>query len=78
MSTQANDEARYKEEQRQQWDGVAAGWKKWWPTIENGARHVSRRMIELAEVERGHRVLDIAVSASPHYWLQAALVLADG
>src|SRR5687768_13290017 len=60
MGTQPNDLAHCKEEQRRQWDSVAAGWKKWWPTIENGARFVSRRMIELAEVEPGHRVLDIA------------------
>jgi ubiquinone/menaquinone biosynthesis C-methylase UbiE len=60
MSTQSSDPARCKEEQRQQWDSVAAGWKKWWPTIENGAQCVSRRMIELAEVEPGERVLDIA------------------
>lgn len=74
MSTQANDEARYKEEQRQQWDGVAAGWKKWWPTIENGARHVSRRMIELAEVERGHRVLDIATGIGEPALLAASRI----
>jgi ubiquinone/menaquinone biosynthesis C-methylase UbiE len=54
MSTQSN------EAQRQQWDRVAAGWKKWWQIIENGAQHVSQRMIELTRVEPGQRVLDIA------------------
>jgi ubiquinone/menaquinone biosynthesis C-methylase UbiE len=42
------------------WDSVAAGWKTWWPTIENGARHVSRRLIELVDVRPGQRLLDIA------------------
>lgn len=60
MNTPSNDLARHQEEQRQQWDGVAAGWKKWWGTIENGAQCVSKRMIELAEVGPGQRVLDIA------------------
>lgn len=60
MGRQADASAHDKEEERQQWDGVAAGWRKWWPTIENGAHCVSERMIELAEVGPGRRVLDIA------------------
>ena len=49
-----------KEAQRQQWDSVAAGWKKWWRAIENGAQDISNRMLELAEVKPAQRVLDIA------------------
>lgn len=60
MSCQSDELARAREAQRQQWDRVAAGWQEWWRTIENGARNVSERMIELAEVEPGQRVLDIA------------------
>jgi ubiquinone/menaquinone biosynthesis C-methylase UbiE len=60
MSTQSDDLARDKEGQREQWDRVAAGWKKWWQAIENGAQHVSQRMLELAQVKPGQRVLDIA------------------
>jgi SAM-dependent methyltransferase len=48
------------DEQRREWDSVAAGWKTWWPTIERGAQSVSNRMVELANVEPGQRVLDIA------------------
>jgi ubiquinone/menaquinone biosynthesis C-methylase UbiE len=44
----------------QSWDSVAAGWGKWWRTIEDGAQHVSERMLDLAGVRPGHRVLDIA------------------
>lgn len=43
-----------------QWDRVAAGWKTWWPTIERAAQCVSERMLELAGVAPGQRVLDIA------------------
>jgi SAM-dependent methyltransferase len=74
VSTRADGPARYKAEQRQQWDRVAAGWKKWWPTIENGARCVSKRMIELAEVGPGQRVLDIATGIGEPALLAASHV----
>jgi ubiquinone/menaquinone biosynthesis C-methylase UbiE len=51
---------KYKEEERQSWDSVANNWQKWWKTIEKGAEKVSRRLIELAEIKSGSRVLDIA------------------
>jgi ubiquinone/menaquinone biosynthesis C-methylase UbiE len=60
MSAQSDDPTRDEDGQRQQWDSVAAGWGKWWRTIENGAQCVSERMLDLAEVGPGHRVLDIA------------------
>lgn len=74
MNTQSNDLACDKEEQRQQWDSVAIGWKKWWPTIENGAQDVSKRMIELAEVKPGQRVLDIATGIGEPALLAASRV----
>ena len=39
---------------------MAEGWEKWWNTIEVGADNVSHRLIELAEIKSGSRVLDIA------------------
>jgi ubiquinone/menaquinone biosynthesis C-methylase UbiE len=56
----ALDSKQYKEAERQSWDSVAAGWQKWWEPIERGAEKVSRRLIELAEIKPGSRVLDIA------------------
>ncbi len=46
--------------QRQNWDTVAAGWQKWWKTFEKGAQKVSDKLVELARIERGQKVLDIA------------------
>ena len=46
--------------QRQGWNSVATGWQKWWKTSEAAGRNVSRRLIELAEIKRSYRVLDIA------------------
>ena len=60
MSTQHFDPAQYKSGQRRDWDNAASGWKRWWPTIETGAQVVSDRLVELAQVEPGHCVLDIA------------------
>ena len=60
MNTGPADAEHYKDRQRQQWDRVAAGWEKWWRTIEDGAQCVNDRLIDLAEVVPGKRVLDIA------------------
>jgi ubiquinone/menaquinone biosynthesis C-methylase UbiE len=59
MSTPSFDPVQYKAGQRQLWDTVAPGWKKWWPTQEQALQHVSDRLVELAEIRPGHRVLDV-------------------
>jgi ubiquinone/menaquinone biosynthesis C-methylase UbiE len=59
MST-AFDPQKFKSAQRQGWDSVADGWKKWWKTIEEGAQVVSDRLVELARIQEGNKVLDIA------------------
>lgn len=53
------DPERYKAGQRQGWNSVATGWQKWWKTSEAAGRNVSRRLIELAGIKQGYRVLDI-------------------
>jgi ubiquinone/menaquinone biosynthesis C-methylase UbiE len=60
VSMSTPDSKQYKEGQRQGWDSVANGWQKWWKITEIAAEKVSRRLIELAEIKRGSRVLDIA------------------
>jgi enediyne biosynthesis protein CalE5 len=49
-----------KDDQRRDWDAAAVGWKKWWPLFERSAQHVSDRLVELAGVQAGSRVLDVA------------------
>jgi enediyne biosynthesis protein CalE5 len=46
--------------QRVQWNSAASGWKKWSPLIDKGTAPVSERLVELAQVEVGDRVLDVA------------------
>ncbi|MBI4402029.1 MAG: methyltransferase domain-containing protein [Nitrospirae bacterium] len=60
MSAQPFDPAQYKAAQRQDWGSVAAGWKQWWKTMERGAQAVSDRLVELAGIQAGQRVLDVA------------------
>jgi ubiquinone/menaquinone biosynthesis C-methylase UbiE len=59
MST-SNDPKRYKAGQRQGWDSVSSGWEKWWKTVEAAGGKVSRRLIELAKIKEGYKVLDVA------------------
>lgn len=54
------DPEQYKAGQRQGWDSVSSGWQKWWKTVEAAGEKVSRRLIELAEIKEGSKVLDIA------------------
>jgi SAM-dependent methyltransferase len=46
--------------QRTQWNTAAGAWKKWSPLIDKGAGIVSERLVELARIGPGHRVLDVA------------------
>ena len=54
------DSDRYKINQRKSWDNAAEGWQKWWKTFEQGAQIVNQRLVELAEIKQGDKVLDIA------------------
>ena len=54
------DSNQYKETERQNWNSVAPAWQKWWKTVERSTEKVSKRLIELAEIKSGSKVLDIA------------------
>lgn len=60
MAESKPDPGSLKRDQRAMWDESAAGWNKWWPTFERAAQKVSDRLVELAGVRSGARVLDIA------------------
>jgi cyclopropane fatty-acyl-phospholipid synthase-like methyltransferase len=65
MSTLPFDPDQYKASQRQGWDSVASGWRTWWKTLEQAAQPLSDRMVELAQIKPGLRVLDIATGQGP-------------
>ena len=60
MNTNSFDANSFKAGQRQQWNGVAAGWKKWWETMERMSKNVTQRIIEMADIQPDQNVLDIA------------------
>ncbi len=45
--------------QEMNFDEVAAAWSRWWPIFQRGARSVTARIVELARVAPGDRVLDL-------------------
>ncbi|MEK7773401.1 MAG: class I SAM-dependent methyltransferase [Deltaproteobacteria bacterium] len=78
MGTEGFDPVQYKAGVRREWDSVAEGWRKWWPTIEHGAMHCSNTLLEMAGVGQGHRVLDIATGTGEPAVTAARLVGPSG
>jgi ubiquinone/menaquinone biosynthesis C-methylase UbiE len=78
MSTQSFDPVQYKAGQLQLWEQVAAGWKKWWPTLEQALQHVSDRLADLAEIRPGHGVLDVGTGIGEPAVTAAQRVGPDG
>lgn len=60
MESSLPDPAEFREGQRQQWNVAAQGWRRWSDLIDTAASGVSERLVELAGVEAGSRVLDVA------------------
>ena len=60
MHNSGFDPIQFKSAQQQSWNIAAAGWQKWWKTFEASTQVVSDRLIELAGVRQGYRVLDLA------------------
>jgi SAM-dependent methyltransferase len=64
MSTQAAfDAEKYKTTTREQWEGAAEAWHRWAPTLRSWLGPATERMLDLAGVVSGARVLDVAAGA---------------
>jgi ubiquinone/menaquinone biosynthesis C-methylase UbiE len=57
------DPMRYKETTREQWQAAAAAWHRWTPAIQAWLGPATERMLDLAAVGAGARVLDVAAGA---------------
>jgi SAM-dependent methyltransferase len=57
------DAARYKADTREQWRAAAAAWHRWGPTLSAWLGAATERMLGMAGVEEGSRVLDVAAGA---------------
>jgi len=60
MEGQAPDAVEFRGGQRKQWNSASAGWRKWSELIDGATSGISERLVELAGVGDGSRVLDVA------------------
>jgi enediyne biosynthesis protein CalE5 len=60
VKSKAIDSAGFREAQHKNWDAAAAGWKQWSEFNDRADAHISERLVELAGVQSGSRVLDVA------------------
>jgi len=54
------DPVDFRGAQRRNWDSAAVGWNEWREFNDRADRHISERLVELAGVRPGSRVLDVA------------------
>ena len=60
MESKTVNAVEFRDGQRHQWNSAATGWRKWSEMIDGAASGISERLVELAGVEPGSRVLDVA------------------
>jgi len=63
MTSTNFDPVGYKHSTRDQWQAAAAAWRRWQPVIDSWLREGTDLMLQLAEVQAGARVLDVAAGA---------------
>jgi len=68
------DAALYKRAQRAQWNQNGAAWQRWTPVLEQWYGDVTRQMLDLAHIQPGLRILDIAAGAGEPALSAAELV----
>jgi len=78
METKKLDAVEFREGQRQQWDSAAIGWRKWSQLIDGAASEISERLVELAGVGPGSRVLDVAAGYGEPSLTAARRATAEG
>jgi SAM-dependent methyltransferase len=72
------DAPEFRNKQRDQWNVAAGGWRRWSELIDNAAGAVSDRLVELAGIAPGHRVLDVACGYGEPSLTAARAVGPDG
>jgi ubiquinone/menaquinone biosynthesis C-methylase UbiE len=73
-----SSDSDFKAQQRQMWDNAAAGWQTWWETIERRAQKVSDKIVQLAEIQPGDKVLDVATGIGEPAVTAARKVMPNG
>lgn len=57
------DATKCKNTQREQWNKDGEAWRRWNPTLDRWYGEVTRQMLDLARIEPGQRILDVAAGA---------------
>ena len=57
------DSASFKQSTRDQWDHAAEAWNRWGSLLEQWCGEHTAKMLDMAGVQLGHRVVDIAAGA---------------
>lgn len=60
MESKAIDSDDFRAAQHRNWDSAAMGWMEWSEFNDRADQHISERLVELAGVRSGSRVLDVA------------------
>jgi ubiquinone/menaquinone biosynthesis C-methylase UbiE len=60
MQSKAFDPVGFRAAQHKNWDSAAVGWMQWSAFNDRADAHISERLVELAGVQPGSRVLDVA------------------
>ncbi|MGA9172065.1 MAG: methyltransferase domain-containing protein, partial [Nitrososphaeraceae archaeon] len=78
MTSNSFDPNQSKIGRDQIWDSAAQGYRIWWPHIEKAAQSLSNRLVELAEIKPGQRILDIATGIGEPALTAARIVGSTG
>ena len=57
------DPVKYKNTTHDQWQAAAEAWYRWSPTLNHWLGNATDKMLEMADISNGNRVLDIAAGA---------------
>jgi len=78
MEGKSIDAAEFRAAQRDQWNSAAAGWNQWSEFIDENAGVVADLIVEMAGIEEGDRVLDVAAGYGEPALTAARKVGPDG
>jgi enediyne biosynthesis protein CalE5 len=78
MSAAEIDPGEFRQDQRQDWNTASSGWRKWNELIDETTHAVSDRMVEMAGIKAGARVLDVAAGYGEPTLTAAKVVGAEG
>jgi SAM-dependent methyltransferase len=78
MASAQFDSVGYKRSTRDQWQAAAAAWRRWEPVIDSWLREATEVMLDLAEVQAGARVLDVAAGGGGQSFAAAQRVGPQG